>query len=58
MTPDEVLATVEMTGDLADRLNLLKTNLEERGWSPAAAQHASVTLMNTMMAGSMMAGPR
>ena len=58
MTPDEVLASVEATNELADRLDLLKTSLEERGWSPAAAQHASVTMTNTMFMVTFAGGRR
>ncbi len=49
MTPEEILATIEATSDMADRLDSLKVNLEQRGWSPVSAEHASITMLNTSM---------
>lgn len=45
----QVMAAVEASSDMADILDRLKVNLEQRGWTPTAAETAAITITNTQI---------
>ena len=61
-TPDEqvaaMLAAIEANNALVDHLDSLKTGLETRGWSTAAAEQAAIVTTNTQLHLAIMTGRR
>lgn len=47
------LDALEANNDLANQLDTLKKNLEDRGWSSPAAEQASITMTHLILSSAM-----